>query len=511
MVALITLGVLFRVVNLDQKPYWFNETITSLRISGYDEHRHVNSQLYTGRLVSLDDLQKYQTPNSEKTVIDTIRNLANKDPQHPPLYFVLARLWTQSLGYSVSCIRSLSVLFSLLVLPAIYWLAQELFQSPAVSKIAVTLTALSPVLIRYSQEARPYSLWTVMIVLSCAALLRALRVNTRSAWAFYSATLVVSLYTQLFSTLVIISHAIYVFAIKGIRRHPVVLSYVVASLVSLLLFTPWLRYLMLNMDKAIETTNHLRSSPDFLRLLEAWGLNISHLFISWSQEAPPAFIYLSVPVALLTGYAVCFLCQHVPRRIWLFVLLLALINTLALVLPDVFIGGLRSTRARYFFPTYISLLLAISYALATYLPSKLIKLRDGLRLAGCVTLFALCVGSSAFNAQAATWWGLSQVDIDIAQILNQQQHPLVISELPYGVIAPLSYQLHSNVYFALIKNPENLAIPDIFCDVFLYNPSEQLKLKLLEHQQKLDLIYQKPRTDAALYSLYRVRTVCDSQ
>jgi uncharacterized membrane protein len=321
----------------------------------------------------------------------------------------------------------------------------------------------------------------------------------------------VSLYTQLFSALVMISHAIYVFGIKGVRWSRVVLAYAVATLVSLLLFTPWLRYLVLNMDTAIETTNHLRSPPDFLRLLRVWGVNLSHLFFSWPQDAPSVFIFLSVPVAMLTGYAVWFLCQHMPRRIWLFVLLLALINTLALALPDVILGGLRSTRDRYFLPTYISLLLAVSYTLAAYIPSKLTTLRSQLQLVGCVTLFALSVGSCALNTQAATWWGLSQVDLDLAQILNQQKHPLVVSELPYGVIAPLSYQLHSNVFFALIKEPEHFKIPDTFCDVFLYNPSEQLQLTVLERNQTLDQIYQKPREDGALYSLYRVRTACDSQ
>ena len=36
-IVLIVLGVFFRFINIDRKVYWFDETFTSLRISGYTE------------------------------------------------------------------------------------------------------------------------------------------------------------------------------------------------------------------------------------------------------------------------------------------------------------------------------------------------------------------------------------------------------------------------------------------------------------------------------------------
>lgn len=43
----------------------------------------------------------------------------------------------------------------------------------------MALIAVSPFHVLYAQEAREYSLWTVTILLSSAALLRAMRVKTK--------------------------------------------------------------------------------------------------------------------------------------------------------------------------------------------------------------------------------------------------------------------------------------------------------------------------------------------
>src|SRR4028118_1698867 len=89
---LLVLGVFFRFVALDKKVYWIDEAFTSLRVSGYTE-AEVVQQVSNAPLVSIEALQKYQRPNAEKSVVDTIKSLAVEDPHHPPLYYVLARSW----------------------------------------------------------------------------------------------------------------------------------------------------------------------------------------------------------------------------------------------------------------------------------------------------------------------------------------------------------------------------------------------------------------------------------
>lgn len=128
-VALLVIGIFFRFYNLDRKVYWLDEARTSLRMSGHTQTELVE-EIYTGQVVDAATLQAYQRPG-EKDWGDTFHALQG-NAEHTPLYFLLARLWTEGWGYSVANIRGLSVFFSLLVFPCLFWLCRELFASHAV-------------------------------------------------------------------------------------------------------------------------------------------------------------------------------------------------------------------------------------------------------------------------------------------------------------------------------------------------------------------------------------------
>jgi uncharacterized membrane protein len=128
-VVLLILGIFFRCVNLGKKIYWGDETYTSLRISGYTE-RELRQEIFNGQVIGIEDLQKYQHLNSDKSAADTLNGLAVEEPQLSPLYFLIVRFWAQLFGSSVVAVRSLSVCLSLLALPCLYWLCWELFEFP---------------------------------------------------------------------------------------------------------------------------------------------------------------------------------------------------------------------------------------------------------------------------------------------------------------------------------------------------------------------------------------------
>ncbi|HEY9658326.1 MAG TPA: dolichyl-phosphate-mannose--protein mannosyltransferase, partial [Allocoleopsis sp.] len=148
-VLLLVLGIFFRLVDLDLKPYWHDEIFTLLRVSGYQAAEAVQ-HLFTGQVVGIDQLLQYQSPSAEKGAWGTIYGLATEEPQHPPLYYLTARYWAAWLGSSVATTRLLPALLSLLGFPAIYWLCLELFAIPAVSVMAMVLYAVSPIYIRYA-------------------------------------------------------------------------------------------------------------------------------------------------------------------------------------------------------------------------------------------------------------------------------------------------------------------------------------------------------------------------
>ncbi|WP_335337761.1 glycosyltransferase family 39 protein [Nostoc piscinale] len=241
-IVLLVMAVLFRFFNLDSKVYSHDETYTSLRISGYTV-AEIKQQLFNARVVSPESLAQFQGVNSQKGLSDTIMSLAKENPQRTPLYYAIARFWLEIFGNSITSIRSLSACLSLLVFPAIYWLCRELFPVPiSLSGIAIALAAVSPVYLIYGTEAQEYILWFVTIIINNAALIRALRLESTSGnkstpdqftnWSLYTVTLILSLYTCIWSTLVAIAHGIYVITIAGFRFNTAFLAYLSASVVA---------------------------------------------------------------------------------------------------------------------------------------------------------------------------------------------------------------------------------------------------------------------------------------
>ncbi|WP_232826335.1 hypothetical protein [Cyanothece sp. BG0011] len=58
-VFIIILGIIVRLINLENRIYWKDEVFTSLRVSGYTEEEVIKN-LYNGSILSSEDLHKYQ-------------------------------------------------------------------------------------------------------------------------------------------------------------------------------------------------------------------------------------------------------------------------------------------------------------------------------------------------------------------------------------------------------------------------------------------------------------------
>ena len=503
--VLLAIGIFFRFFNLDGKFYWYDEVFTSLRISGYTEAEAVQ-QVAKGQVITIEYLQKYQRPNPEKSVIDTVKGLAQEEPQLTPLYFMIARFWVQGFGHSVAVTRSLSALISLLAFPCIYWLCLELFQSSLTGWFACALLAVSPFHVLYAQEARPYSLWTVTILLANASLLRAMRLKQISSWGIYAAAVSLGLYTHFLSVLVVIGHGIYAVATEGFRWNKKVTAFALASGAGLLTFLPWIALAVANSTSASRNTSWADSKISLLSLPQNWAANICRLFfdLGLKSESPLIYLIIFAPAILsaliLALYSVYYLCQHTPKHVWLFILTSMAVTALAIMLPDLILGGIRSTKSRYLIPSYLGLQLAVAYLFATQLRAWGSR-RQKLWQILAVALLSSGVLSCAISSQADTWWNKDwgYHNPKIARIINQTTAPLVISNLSeasLGNVVSLSYMLNLNSRFQLAVNPNTPKIYQEFRNVFVYSPSLTSRNQLLEinPNYKIEPIYpKKPR------------------
>ncbi|MBW4543161.1 MAG: glycosyltransferase family 39 protein [Symplocastrum torsivum CPER-KK1] len=483
-ITILTLGVLFRFVNLDKKIYWHDENFTSLRVSGYTEAEMVK-QVFKGQVSDVNDLQKYRYPNPDKNLLDTINSLAIEEPQHPPLYYGMVRFWMQLFGNQVAITRSLSALISLLAFPCIYWLCLELFNSSLVGWIAVALIAVSPFHVLYAQEAREYSLWTVTILASSAALLRALRLNTISSWILYVVTLFLSLYTFLFSGLVMIGQALYLLTRERFQFSKVTTNYLLASLLGLLTYVPWIFAIINNFSELDQRTSWTSDKIPFLSLVKTWVANPTRIFFDINLDSKSNLMFIVLPLLILwglIGYSIYFLCRKASKPVVVFILALIGVTVLVLVLPDLIIGGRRSSVSRYLIPSYLGIQLAVAYLFSIKLANPSLS-RYRIWQFGFLLLIIGGIVSCGVSSQTETWW-IKKNRFDTpenVQIINQFSRPLLVSSnnrYNPGEILTLSYLLNPKVKLQLVTEPNLPKIPEGFSDILIFNPSKVLRKKL---------------------------------
>jgi uncharacterized membrane protein len=530
-VLLLVLGIFFRFAQIDRKIYWFDETYTSLRISGYQE-AEVIDRVYDNNPIAVEDLMKYQRLNRDRGVSDTIVSLAKEDPHHSPFYYVFVRVWVQCFGNSVAAIRSCSALFSLLAFPAIYWLSRELFVSKTVAWTAVAILAVSPFQILYAQEARQYSLWTTTILLASAALLRAMRVTgvqegsrgnalclpsrakTKLAWIVYALTLALGLYTFVYTTFVAIGHFVYVISRERWRLTKTVIAYLISSAIGFLLFVPWLLVIVRGLSQIQQTTAQFQTRPSFMFFVKAWLGRLGYVFVDLNPYSPESKLSISllvqygfgIFVIILVGYSLYFLCRQTSQKIWLFVLTLIGSTFLGLFIPDLIFGGVRSTINRHIIPCFLGFQLSVAYLIADRALLSFLKFkRQKIWQAIAIVLFSCGVFSAAISSDSIVWWnkGANYYVVPMAEIINRVDRPLIISgdrteNRPLinvtGDVMSLSYLLKPQTHWQLFIEPNFPKIPSGYSEVFLYKSSANFRKNLESQGYKLELVYEAKNT-----------------
>ncbi|HEY9642812.1 MAG TPA: hypothetical protein V6C57_20150 [Coleofasciculaceae cyanobacterium] len=165
----LIIGAGVRFTLLDSKPPWNDELATLVFSLG-------NSL----RLVPLDQPMALETllaplqPNSANTVGDVVHHLLTEST-HPPVYFILTHAWLKlfpnEAGFvSVWAARSLSALFGIAAIPALFGFGWLTFRSGWAGQAAAALMAVSPYGVYLAQEARHYTLAILLIIASLSCL-----------------------------------------------------------------------------------------------------------------------------------------------------------------------------------------------------------------------------------------------------------------------------------------------------------------------------------------------------
>lgn len=128
------------------------------------------------------------------------------------LYYLLLRIWLNvglsvdpHYGQSEFFIRSLSVVIAAATLPAIYWLARQLYDR-RVAVIAAALFTFNAYSVRYAQEARSYALFLLLATLSSGFLIALVREPARRNRIGYVLVSILAVYAHFYALLLLAAH-----------------------------------------------------------------------------------------------------------------------------------------------------------------------------------------------------------------------------------------------------------------------------------------------------------------
>jgi hypothetical protein len=158
---------------------------------------------------------------------------------NPPGFFLALHAWMGAVGADEAAIKVPALLSGLLLVPAVYALGHAV-QGRWAGLVGAALAAVSPPLVYYSQELRPYTLAALLATLTVLAYVKALGKRHRRAYlAAFTLGAASLLYVQ-YTGLVLLGALALVTAALATRRLVPWRPHLVAFAAVGVLFLPWL-------------------------------------------------------------------------------------------------------------------------------------------------------------------------------------------------------------------------------------------------------------------------------
>jgi 4-amino-4-deoxy-L-arabinose transferase-like glycosyltransferase len=164
--ALIVLAAALRFSTLDLQSFWYDEAFTPVHVLHASLSATMRAMVHT-----------------ENT---------------PPLWYLIEWADARALGTGEVALRLPSALAGIATVPVMWGIGRELAGRRA-ALIAAALTAVNPLFVWYSQEARAYSLFVLMAALAMLCFLRAEREPTRSRMVLFALAGSLALLTHYFA------------------------------------------------------------------------------------------------------------------------------------------------------------------------------------------------------------------------------------------------------------------------------------------------------------------------
>lgn len=124
---------------------------------------------------------------------------------HPPFYYWVLKSWTVLFGTTDLALRSLSIFFGAAVITITFFLTRRLF-SRSIAWVSLLFLVFSPMLIRYSDEARMYTIAAFIVLVATYVLVKATEQKGRKLWVVYGLLVSLGMWTHYFTAFAWLAH-----------------------------------------------------------------------------------------------------------------------------------------------------------------------------------------------------------------------------------------------------------------------------------------------------------------
>jgi len=268
---------------------------------------------------------------------------------HPPLYFLLLKIWALIWGYSEIALRSFSLLSGLASIIIIYDLICKHYKSKFTIWTILLLLLLNPFLFYYFTEARMYAFAFLLATLSFKYCLKYKQNKILISFDFLYFTLasIALLYTHYYGLFFFLSLALYETLKDGISFK--LLNYSIP----IIIFSPWI--FVIKLQTEFHKIHWTDGAISFLDSTIAFNKGLTSLFFSPMSDAKSYEIFF----AITAGMAILYFVSKFNREKLIFIAI-AVFYFLQIFIFDKFYNRHTIIVPRY----YIFILIFLYWAIA---------------------------------------------------------------------------------------------------------------------------------------------------
>lgn len=222
-----------------------------------------------------------------------------KDLIHPPLFYLVLKVWISVGGDSVFWLRLLPVLISCAALVPLINVCRELKLESSATVIALVSIAVNGALIKYAQEVRMYSLLFLLSTLSFWLFSR-FYFRGKNIWLLTIVNILL-VYTHYFGWFVVAAEVVTIFLFQRVKiRHVLIMAGI-----ALLTFAPWAIAVARAASAGADVTENIgwMSRPGLRGFVDFLFDLAEPFYFQQSSAEPSSILYITLPLLVLIGIA----------------------------------------------------------------------------------------------------------------------------------------------------------------------------------------------------------------